>query len=111
MMVGRPAKMSKNLFVHVEKRVVSANSLAFRQQWYDGAGICMEDSTLLALYACTLNVVSMLMSRENDQIERWDITFVVHSMISSNPTRWTIIEIATELVHLDCSPSNARKPI
>jgi hypothetical protein len=37
-MVGRSAKMSKNRFVHVEKRVISANSLSFLQQSCDVAG-------------------------------------------------------------------------
>jgi hypothetical protein len=41
-----------------------------------------------AASSCTLNVASMLTLRESDQIERWDITFVVHSSpCDANPAR------------------------
>jgi hypothetical protein len=81
-MRGRSAQTSKIRFVHAEKRVISSNSRAFRQQSCDedGIRIRIEGTTQIAVYAYRPNVVSMLMLRENDQIESCDINFVVHSV-------------------------------
>jgi hypothetical protein len=67
----------------------------------------MEDTTLLAVYAhIRSNMVSMLMSRKNDQIERWDITFVVHS---SNLTDVILDWLSTNSIAIDCDKTSARQ--